>query len=161
MLLLLLAWIVSGWWIAEWERVSSDDRITFTLSRGCLTPLRFTRQYWPSDSLLSAETYPTRPDEFRLTPEHTAPSWSWGFGIQQVPSHGGNFGMEHTLPLWAPFLALGLPAGWAWRADAIIRRRERSHLCLRCGYDRKGLASDAACPECGALSEPAPRGMCS
>ncbi|HYE61185.1 MAG TPA: hypothetical protein VD997_04245, partial [Phycisphaerales bacterium] len=25
----------------------------------------------------------------------------------------------------------------------------RGYLCLKCGYDRRGLARGAACPECG------------
>jgi len=31
-------------------------------------------------------------------------------------------------------------------------RRRRAGLCLGCGYDRRGTALDARCPECGLSS---------
>jgi hypothetical protein len=31
-----------------------------------------------------------------------------------------------------------------------VQRRE-AYLCRECGYDRRGLAADAMCPECGAV----------
>ena len=36
-----------------------------------------------------------------------------------------------------------------WRDRSRLRRRYRLGLCTACGYDRSGLAADAACPECG------------
>jgi hypothetical protein len=30
------------------------------------------------------------------------------------------------------------------------QRRRRAGLCASCGYDRRDLAGDAPCPECGA-----------
>jgi hypothetical protein len=66
-------------------------------------------------------------------------------------------------PLWRG-LALNtlLYAGlvWAvWFGPGVVRRRRRRRrgLCVRCGYDLKGL-SDGACPECGA-ERPAPRSV--
>ncbi len=58
-------------------------------------------------------------------------------------------------PLWPGFalntifyaaLAWGL-----WHVPLAIRRRRRRRngLCVRCGYDLKGLASGSPCPECG------------
>jgi len=38
----------------------------------------------------------------------------------------------------------------AWTLDSDARRRERAHLCAKCGYDRTGILKDAKCPECGA-----------
>ncbi len=37
-----------------------------------------------------------------------------------------------------------LGSGWLWE------RRQHAGLCGRCRYDRRGLAPDATCPECGA-----------
>jgi uncharacterized membrane protein YhaH (DUF805 family) len=40
------------------------------------------------------------------------------------------------------FLVLGFP-------DARRRWRRLHDRCRECGYDRRGLAGDAPCPECG------------
>jgi hypothetical protein len=52
---------------------------------------------------------------------------------------------QFTLPLWMPFVLLGIPTAWLWWRD---RRRARIGHCT-CGYDLAGLAAGAACPECG------------
>ena len=62
-------------------------------------------------------------------------------------------------PLWPGFvlntifytaLAWGL-----WQLPLAIRRRRhrRAGMCVRCGYDLKGLATGSPCPECGANQE--------
>jgi hypothetical protein len=56
---------------------------------------------------------------------------------------------EIWVPLWIPFAAAALPTGLLWRAQLRRRRRVRVGLCPACGYDRAGIAPDAACPECG------------
>ncbi len=53
------------------------------------------------------------------------------------------------IALW-PFVVLAVGGAlWFWWRDAMLRRRERMGACVQCGYDRVGLAEDAACPECG------------
>ena len=47
-----------------------------------------------------------------------------------------------------PILASGVPAMLLWFLD---RRRFGAGLCARCGYDRRGLAESAKCPECGTV----------
>lgn len=37
-----------------------------------------------------------------------------------------------------------------WAGRSVLRQRERSSLCDRCGYDRTGLPERSVCPECGA-----------
>jgi hypothetical protein len=44
----------------------------------------------------------------------------------------------------------GLGFGVVWTGGAMIVRRRRSWACKSCGYDRRGLAADTVCPECGA-----------
>lgn len=44
--------------------------------------------------------------------------------------------------LWAQGLR------WAWRADARHALVQRGEVCVRCGYDTRGLRS-TKCPECG------------
>jgi hypothetical protein len=54
-----------------------------------------------------------------------------------------------SLPLWIPFVLIGLPTGWLWWRD---RRRVAAGCCAACGYDLTGNVS-GRCPECGALRE--------
>jgi hypothetical protein len=53
------------------------------------------------------------------------------------------------IPLWPVVLLTAIPAFLMWRTDLRLWRRGRAGRCLTCGYDRLGLAADAACPECG------------
>lgn len=60
-------------------------------------------------------------------------------------------------PLWPGFAINTLmyaAAAWGvWQLPLALRRRRRrkTNKCVNCGYDRKGLKPDAACPECGAF----------
>jgi hypothetical protein len=54
-----------------------------------------------------------------------------------------------VVPLWIPFALAAVPTALLWRAQLRRRRRARVGLCPACGYDRAGIAPDAACPECG------------
>ncbi|HYE61600.1 MAG TPA: hypothetical protein VD997_06365 [Phycisphaerales bacterium] len=61
---------------------------------------------------------------------------------------GGFYWMTGLLAIWVMAMlagGLGLLVG-----SHIEPKPPPSHLCLKCGYDRRGLASDAKCPECGA-----------
>lgn len=53
---------------------------------------------------------------------------------------------EVVVPLWALGVFAGGVMVFAWRRAT---RVEKGH-CARCGYDLKGLAAGAVCPECGA-----------
>jgi hypothetical protein len=53
------------------------------------------------------------------------------------------------IPTWALFVVTLIPATLVWWPDVrSASRRHRGH-CPACGYDRRGLAADAKCPECG------------
>jgi len=54
-----------------------------------------------------------------------------------------------SIPLWIPFVLIGVPTGWLWWRD---RRRVAAGCCAACGYDLTGNVS-GRCPECGALRE--------
>jgi hypothetical protein len=55
-----------------------------------------------------------------------------------------------SIPFWAPLTLSAAITAFAWRKEAIARRRARQHACPSCGYDRRGLSSDTVCPECSA-----------
>ncbi len=57
--------------------------------------------------------------------------------------------------LWIPLILALTATAIAWRLDTLARRRARLNLCLKCDYDRSGLAKDAVCPECGSKGGPA------
>lgn len=57
------------------------------------------------------------------------------------------------VPLWMPVVCLLLISAVAWRLDVLARRYGRAGKCVRCGYDRAGLAAEAKCPECGSACE--------
>lgn len=82
--------------------------------------------------------------------------WSWGMnGTLAVGSGGiiwerrGRSSLTAGVTLLYPFLLTAVPAGLLWYTD---RRRFGVHACQKCGYDRRGLAADAKCPECGAVA---------
>ncbi|MEK6702107.1 MAG: hypothetical protein AABZ53_07580 [Planctomycetota bacterium] len=66
---------------------------------------------------------------------------------------GGPRESRVLFPLWQPMLALGLLAAFAFGTVTGGMRARRGY-CSTCGYDLRGLAKDAACPECGKSSEP-------
>jgi hypothetical protein len=47
-----------------------------------------------------------------------------------------------------PVLLTTIPAAFLWYQD---RRRFGPQGCQKCGYDRRGLAADSKCPECGTV----------
>ncbi len=60
------------------------------------------------------------------------------------------------IPIWPGFalntLFYAALAWGLWQVPLALRRRRRraKGMCVRCGYDLKGLAAEAGCPECGA-----------
>ena len=53
------------------------------------------------------------------------------------------------VPTWAVFVATMMPAAFLWWPDIRSLWRRRVGRCAACGYDRRGLAADVKCPECG------------
>ncbi len=54
-------------------------------------------------------------------------------------------GTEVLIPLWIPFLVVGIPTGFLWWHDRL--RIPLGH-CQNCGYNLTGNVS-GVCPECG------------
>jgi hypothetical protein len=84
--------------------------------------------------------------------------WQWGFVSAEIPGNQWRLGVYYYSSPgfgWALGVTLvyvaalaSLPAALLWYAD---RRRFGPHACSECGYDRRGLAADAKCPECGTV----------
>jgi hypothetical protein len=55
------------------------------------------------------------------------------------------------VPLWPGIPVAFVSTLWIWLTDSRASRSERGH-CLKCNYDRAGIAKDAVCPECGAAA---------
>jgi hypothetical protein len=84
-----------------------------------------------------------------------SPSRRWTGAFVWNPGSPGETAFP-VMPLWGPLLA-----DWAIFTAAlvlptlmvrfVVAIRRRPWLCSACGYDRRGLTADAACPECGAV----------
>jgi hypothetical protein len=86
---------------------------------------------------------------FKEVPGLPGSDADWHAGVLYGRSPHGNF---YGVNLAYPVLLTTIPAALLWYAD---RRRFGPGACGGCGYDRLGLASDAACPECGTVPPPA------
>jgi hypothetical protein len=130
------SWIASAWMYAAW-RGQGTDSIAFVLKGRAefyIAPAHAT----PGPTL--------GPPHAGLSAGRADRLWMWDQSWQWLPRFRmGNFGMHAVVPLWAPFLGFTMPAGLLWRARA---GRARSD-CRGCGYDLRGLAEGAVCPECG------------
>ena len=154
------------------ERLEPDSQIARAIERGVTArqvsetrlygwPLRcmivhgVRVQRWESADDISGQTVTVLQDDHWTDAlvdfEHHS---NWSFDADQPPATGLPW-----KPLWLPFLAnsliLGVPltlagVGVSRAARAgLAKFRGRGDRCPRCGYSRKGLARDAACPECG------------
>ncbi len=86
---------------------------------------------------------PSRPSQWDLQPDPQVQWWPAWDTYPWVPTGAVDW---FGLPLWMPFVLVGIPTAWLWWQD---RRRAREGQCAACGYDLAGLAAGAACPECG------------
>jgi len=75
-------------------------------------------------------------------------STQWSFRLMGGPP------VVIVVPLWAPLLVAAITASVLWPMDHRADRRGRVGRCPKCGYDRRGLAADAKCPECGTVPTP-------
>jgi hypothetical protein len=48
-------------------------------------------------------------------------------------------------------LAVSVAHAFVWRRQRVDYKEYRRIACRACGYDRRGLAADAKCPECGTV----------
>ena len=76
-------------------------------------------------------------------------AWRWWPAIERwtfASPYGVVNGTTVVMPLWMASVPMAAWTALLWRR---LLRRRRVGACEACGYDRRGLAGDAACPECG------------
>ena len=98
----------------------------------------------PSICIFMSADDKRNPDVWRQLPPPTNLGW---FGeIYSLQLSSGSF---HIVAWPIPLLigAFGMISIWHGRRAL---RRNRAHLCVKCGYDTRGLPSGTPCPECGA-----------
>jgi hypothetical protein len=86
--------------------------------------------------------------------------WPLRVAMAEVEGQPRRENEAHLRPIWLNLIAsaalfaacFALPH----QLQAMVRRlrRARRGLCKACGYDRRGLRSDAPCPECGHEARP-------
>jgi hypothetical protein len=119
--------ILSGWFRISWARPTFSVQV----SGGCLTPMRDTSRHWNKGWWVSRRRLDY---SLRLTFYHT-PGWEYAALV---------------MPMWPVVVVCGVAGTLMRRADVRGSRRA-SGQCEACGYDRRGLAPEAACPECGGV----------
>lgn len=128
-MLLVVAWLGSGWYCLMWELPASGYICIQAGQFSVAEPL------WAGDSRGLGVLW--------FEPLDTKFEWWFRWGRW-------NGGRDVAAPLWLPTLAVALITIGVWRADARARRRQRNGCCATCNYDRAGLPPAAPCPECGA-----------
>lgn len=147
----VLAWssryTLDLFWVLR--KPGSDTGYGFTIARGNVM------LGWVSPSGSPSVIEVRRDQDFELEWWHTAgPRRSnWGLFRTDSDDRRSHYRAVFVLtwPIGLALLATGVPLVVSGRR---IRRRARLGLCAACGYDRRGLEADSACPECGKGTSP-------
>jgi hypothetical protein len=126
------AWLISGWWAFSYQ----GRKVLVGCSWGTFfltyQPARFAGI--PAGAL-GWQGGPVRPPGIQF--------WR----LEYISNPTGDFALH--LPPWPVPLLLTAAAIPLLRSAGLVRRRAALNLCPRCGYDTRGLAPNALCPECG------------
>ena len=132
--------------------ISKGHSLSVTIMDGCLTAYHTSgvASDIPSQFRLNTEDrsapyrfYPRTIfwDRFFLPKYHSSAFVDWSL-------RGDLRSLSTVLwPVPVVISALGLIPLWRGLREL---RRSRAHLCVKCGYDTRGLPSGTPCPECGA-----------
>ena len=152
--LIFALWLPSGWWGFSLTRLAGTDSSSVpAYNRDKAWKIGI---YSGSLSVLVARDakYGAQPEWFwswswdeprslvHVTGGH-GPAWYWRF--RRFTTTNSLF---WTIPLWLPFLLIGLPTGFLFFRD----HKVRPGLCAVCRYDLRGLpVTTSKCPECGSV----------
>jgi hypothetical protein len=137
-ILTLAVWLLSAWFDASWYRYVQSGHLFEVLEvrGGCvvlLTPMGSAEGHQPLTIRQTREGYRR---------------WRWGYAGSD-PSCA----RYQQIPIWPGVVAFAAPACILWLTDRRSNWFRLAGACPKCGYDRRGLAADAKCPECGKLPE--------
>lgn len=147
--------IVAGVWVWSASRTSLyvSGRWCLVCSRGNMilmrdVPLKVTGWHTyvrpvSERSLLMRAAFDWNPELWR-----TPRSDLWLYADLQQPGTGVTHDLR-AFAFWPVPLLLWTPAALLLRSGTLARRRAVMGSCPACGYDRRGLAPGAVCPECG------------
>ena len=130
------AWVMSRWWNIQLQH--GGDRYVSLHSGavwfGTVPPRRGERVR------LKPGLYATKLD----SGTHTGMVWSvQRFNVMGYPLV--------AIPTWPAAVVLLSTAALVMKNPVRAALRRRRGACLACGYDRRGLAPQAPCPECGTV----------
>jgi len=178
-LLVVSAWILSGWWQVRWfdERGNfvavvegcfgvGNDEVWLEQRKNFLSQAEATIAYMklleveyeggsPSDPWLQSS------QTVREGLKHQSDDLRSGLHVNRVPLtmhwwinwHLGD-GPYFWTPLWMLGVIALIPAAAAWHDDVRAACRARAARCVTCGYSLEKLpSSKAVCPECGAARQ--------
>ena len=141
--LIVLAWAISIPWdwlvMKTWifPETSTSTSLHCLLGGGSLSVVSIrVNEIWPTKEFIPSPYGPTL-SRFPGKPVVWMPDWH----VSRLPA-GTTWYVD--VPLWIPFLVVGLPTAVLCRRD---RRIPPGH-CQSCGYDLTGNVS-GVCPECG------------
>jgi hypothetical protein len=130
--LIAVLFVASGWWVFMLQVPTPIVPDLYVGRGGAVLTMSDTMLYYAA----SADR-----NSFNLS------RWNSWAHYRLVHGQHGETIRERTyliIPLYAVFVAVGLPTLLVWR---FVPKFPRGH-CRRCGYNLKGL-TEARCPECG------------
>ena len=126
--------LLTGWLIGQWVYPASGPTLSVAMAGETVVVNAFTTPIAPG----------TAPSQIWWG---TGPvQWNYWFQFRRTPSV-----TQLVIPMWPLAAATGIGALLLWWSERPERRR-RLGQCAACGYDRRGLAVAAPCPECGAVA---------
>jgi hypothetical protein len=134
-LLIEAAWIASGWYCGSF---GPTQHLVLSAGRGEAL-LLFDPEGIPAGiRRAKIQRYPRGPLE----------PWAWKPRLFRDPQDGT---VDVRVPAWILLVLTATPAVVLWWPQVRAVRRRLAGRCPKCGYDRRGIAADAKCPECGTV----------
>ncbi|HZW06766.1 MAG TPA: hypothetical protein VFF65_06555, partial [Phycisphaerales bacterium] len=145
------AWVWSGWW--RYQRLFPAGEVRFSNGRLVVQHWQMATQK-PSSEVRRIGPGGPRFRWWLVKGEEWTPPNRYFFGAALFAQHRGSGGGTSyrylAVVLWPAPIVLAA-AGWVlYGLGRRAAARAVEGRCRLCGYDRRGLAADGRCPECGA-----------